>query len=120
MALSEKTLLYVEDDTLTLTLMEKMVHSSFKEIHLARSGDEGLELFKEKQPDIVVSDYQMPGINGEKLLQKIKEIDPGALFIFLTAYPEDIEEISAKADAVIAKPVVKKEFLEIVSKLCDI
>lgn len=43
-------------------------------------------MFKEKNYDMVISDYKMPGMNGEQLLEKIKTISPAIPFVLLTAY----------------------------------
>ncbi|SEG45055.1 response regulator [Paenibacillus sp. UNC499MF] len=56
------------------------------EIHTAYSGEEALELLKNKRIDLVISDIKMPGLEGIGLLREIKTNWPGCKVIFLTGY----------------------------------
>ncbi|MCK4442023.1 MAG: response regulator, partial [Sulfurovaceae bacterium] len=60
MKLNNYTILYVEDDIDTQELMSNILKMTFKEVFVASNGKEGLELYKEKKPDIVLSDISMP------------------------------------------------------------
>ncbi len=53
---------------------------------VASSGPEGLALFKEHRPDFVISDLKMEGMDGIEVLQAIKDSDPDALIMLITAY----------------------------------
>lgn len=54
----------------------------------ANNGVEALDFIKEYQPDIVISDIMMPGLDGIELLEKAKGIQALAKFIFLSGYSE--------------------------------
>ena len=56
------------------------------EIHTAIKGVKGIELIKEKKPDIVILDLKMPGISGDEVLGLSKRVQPKAQVIFVTAY----------------------------------
>ena len=55
----------------------------------ASTGEAGLEIAKRELPDIVLIDLKMPGIDGDEVLKRLKEIHPGAKPIMLTAFQDD-------------------------------
>ena len=55
------------------------------EVKAARTGEEGLELFAKEDPDLVLLDHWLPGINGDQVLGKIKEENPEIPVIIMTA-----------------------------------
>jgi DNA-binding NtrC family response regulator len=52
----------------------------------APSGREGLKLFDDQAPDVVITDLRMPGMDGEELLQAIQRTNPDVRVIIVTAY----------------------------------
>src|SRR5437879_839108 len=56
------------------------------QVHTADCVEAGLKLLKEKQPDTIVMDIRMPGMNGIDGLRKIREIDPHLSVIMLTGF----------------------------------
>jgi len=55
-------------------------------VYTALDGVEGLQIVKEKKPDIVLLDLKMPKMDGIEVLQKIKKIDKNLIVIVITAY----------------------------------
>ena len=55
----------------------------------ASDGEKGLELIKEKKPDIVFLDLNMPGMDGVKTLEKIREFDKELPVIVVSAYVDE-------------------------------
>ena len=55
------------------------------EVLTARTGEEGLELFQKENPDLVLLDHWLPGMNGDEVLRRIKEEDPEIPVIVMTA-----------------------------------
>jgi two-component system response regulator AtoC len=72
---------------------------------LARNGEEGLKLFSESQVDVVVTDYRMTGMTGTELIRGIRNINPNARVILISAFVEHLglTEANTGADVVIAK-----------------
>lgn len=109
--LKDKSILYVEDDVMTRDLMKTLMSRYFKEFHVASCVDDALEIYKRVDPDMVVSDYQMAGRNGGSLYLELKKERDVKPFVFLTAYPEDVEETFENVENMIPKPIMREDFL---------
>jgi DNA-binding response OmpR family regulator len=88
---SKPALLIIEDDENAAALLKLNLKSSF-DVDLAFSGEVGLSMLENKQYDLVVLDYSLPGIMGDKVLDKIIEIDSSQHVIVMTAY--DAQEMN--------------------------
>lgn len=115
-ALKQKTILYVEDDEDTLELFSIMLKPYVKDMYLASNGLEGLTMFEDLNPDIVITDIEMPKMNGLELLEKIKASDKNKPVIVITAFKDEAHKAS-KADALIIKPINKQEVLSTLKNL---
>lgn len=82
------TLLITEDDKPALNILTRMIDRKFPDItvYQAENGREGLELFKTRTADIVLTDINMPLMDGIEMAEAIKSIKPGTKFIVLTGY----------------------------------
>jgi YesN/AraC family two-component response regulator len=82
------SMLIVEDDTVTIEILAQVIALQFPAaiINVAENGRAGLELFKVHAPDIVVTDINMPEMDGMQMAREIKAINPDTKFIVLTAY----------------------------------
>jgi len=113
MLLEKFTILYVEDDMDTQRLIKKVLSSSAKEVFVASDGEEGLSLYKERQPDIVLTDISMPNMDGLEMAKKIKEIVPNQTIGIFTAFdePEYLKK-AAELDigTYLLKPFDRKQF----------
>jgi len=106
------TILYVEDEDKIRAGYERALRRYVKELYLAKDGIEGLELYKEHTPDIVISDINMPRKNGIEMTKEIKAIYDGQAIIFTTAHTESeytLEALSMQVEGYIVKPVDKKK-----------
>ncbi len=113
MLLENLTILYVEDDLDTQRLIKRILSSSAKEVFIAGDGEEGLALYKEKQPDIVLTDICMPKMDGLEMCKGIKEITPNQPIGIFTAFNEpDYLQKAAALDigTYILKPFDRKQF----------
>jgi len=86
--LEKFTILYVEDDEITQELIKEILLPSCKEVFVASNGEEGLALYKEKNPDIVLSDIAMPKMNGLEMSEAIKKLNPEQPIALFTAFSE--------------------------------
>ncbi len=68
-----RTLLVVDDNKDLTDYLRVSMKERFKEVWVAENGEEALRICRDKRPDIVVSDIQMPRMNGYELCKHIKE-----------------------------------------------
>lgn len=80
------TILYVEDDIDTREEISFFLRNKAREIILANDGAEGLKLYEEHSPSVVISDINMPNMNGLDMAASIMAIDPQAHIVLLTAH----------------------------------
>jgi YesN/AraC family two-component response regulator len=84
------SILIVEDDTVCLGVIGRMIASKFPGITInsAENGKLGVQLFKEHAPDIVITDINMPEMNGIQMTSEIKSIKADVKFIVITGYSD--------------------------------
>ena len=84
--LQTHTILLVEDDASTLKWLERVLSIYFKKVYVAGDAIEALEKFKINKIDVVLSDIQMPHVDGLTFLKKIALISSSCLRITMTAF----------------------------------
>ena len=80
--------LYAEDDEGIRENISFVLSLLFKEVFVAQDGQEALELFEEKKPDLLIFDICMPKMDGIEVLQKIRQNNNHIPIIVLTAHTE--------------------------------
>lgn len=99
-----------------------LTHLGVEEVFEARTGDEALALYKEKDPDVVFLDINMPGMTGLEVLPKIVEFDEEAVVIMLTGHASrHLVEHAAQAGAIhyIRKDTPQQEISGMLKNLFD-
>ncbi len=86
------TVLCVDDEKEVLSSIKRLLRKENYELLTALSGEEGLELFKQHDIHLVISDHRMSGMSGISFLTTIKAAYPDTIRILLTGYAE-IESI---------------------------
>ncbi len=79
-------ILVVDDDASLRRVLEYNLLEEGYQVVPASSGEEGLRLFDEISPDLVITDMKMPGISGMQLLSAIRERSLDAMVIIITAF----------------------------------
>ncbi len=115
------TVLIVEDNDKNMKLARDVLQVKGYQTLEAVSGEEGVKLAKEKKPDLVLMDIQLPGINGIEAFRQIRAdaATRGIPVVALTASvtPTDRSAISAAGfDAFLGKPINLKEFIDTVKR----
>jgi len=108
MPVNSFTLLYVEDDHDSQEQMKMLLEDIVKEFYQAYDGEEGLKIFKEKQPDIILTDINMPLLDGLSMAAKIKDIDKDRPIMLMSAFDDKkhlLKAIEIKIDAFVTKPI---------------
>ena len=78
-------ILCVDDDQSIRTMLEKVLTAESYEVFLAMNGEEGIELAEKEDPDLILLDIGLPGIDGIETLRRIKKDVPHADAIMITA-----------------------------------
>ena len=78
--------LIIDDEELTLHTISRSLRQEGFEVFTAPSGEDGLKLFHEEEPDLVLLDIVLPGIDGVEVLRHIKQAQPTAIVIMMSAY----------------------------------
>ena len=123
MNLENLSLLIVEDDRLTQKQMALMLEGRFKKIYQAYHGEEGLELYQKYRPDLLISDINMPELDGLKMAQKIKEMDPQQPILFLSALEDKdslIHAINIGVNGFVSKPIDMDQLEQTLQRLASV
>lgn len=102
------SLLYVEDERVTREQISRILQRIVTSLYVAENGQQGLELYREKRPDIVLSDIMMPAMNGLEMAREVRKLDRDSQIIMLTAYSDTdylLECISLGINQYVQKPV---------------
>lgn len=116
--------LVVDDEVQYLDVVAFKFRNAGLDVLTARDGQEALRLALAQRPAAIVSDYQMPGLDGLGLCRQLRANPPTAEvpFILLTAYGLEIEEDGlrqAGVTAVMSKPFSPRELLARVRELVN-
>ena len=106
--LRQMRVLYVEDDRFIRLQFSKIIQRMVGELFVANDGEEGLEMYRLEQPDIVLTDIEMPHMNGLDMAAAMKEINPDQSIVIMTAYNQDdkfLQAIDIGVDKYVIKPV---------------
>ena len=113
-----KRILVVDDDPDVRLLLRAILESGGYQVSEARDGVAALTLIQDSQPDLVVADMVMPGMDGQELIARIRsDVRTARLRILaVTGYPAAREQ-AYSADAVLEKPIDRLSLLGTVGSL---
>jgi putative two-component system response regulator len=111
-----RKILVVEDDSLVRAKLVELLTAAGQAVIQARDGAEGMTMFLEHRPRVIISDWVMPKIDGVQFCRQIRmrSADAQAHFIMLTANTQKgqlLEAFEAGVDDFIGKPFDQEEFL---------
>jgi YesN/AraC family two-component response regulator len=113
------TVLFVDDSIALQAQLEKFLKKFFKTVYTANNGEAGLETYKKQPVDIVITDLNMPVMNGFEMIREIRNLDPDVKIIIASAYSDSdnlIESIHLGIKDFIPKPVDFKTLQEVLLK----
>ena len=106
--LKKLSLLYVEDDENTREELEYFLQNKVKNLYVAENGQEGFDLFEKHQPDLIITDIQMPVMTGTKMIKLIKQINSTIPIVIITAFNDTdylFEAIKLNVTNYLTKPL---------------
>jgi DNA-binding NtrC family response regulator len=113
-------ILYVEDEPKLRERIVIVLSMRFESVISAANGKEALDLFSRERPDIVVSDIQMPVMDGLEMTRRIRDIAPETPVILGTAFTETnylLKAIELGVSAYVRKPLDCRQLVETISRV---
>jgi len=107
--------LYVEDDDIARENGVEYLENYFDTIYEASDAISALKLYEEYSPDIIITDIQMPKLNGLEFIQRIRQKDKKIQVIVISAFCDKeylFKAIELQLVKYLVKPVKEKEFEE--------
>jgi two-component system cell cycle response regulator DivK len=118
-----KKILIVEDNADTRDLMVTLLCIQGFMVVTAEDGLAGLEVAQTERPDLIISDINMPRLNGLEMVSRLRQTEDfkSVPIVALTAYGKSVADdaIKAGADRVHSKPVDYDSFLQGLKALLD-
>ncbi len=108
-------ILYVEDDEIARENGIEYLENYFELIYDASDAIKALQLYEKYKPDIIITDIQMPKLNGLEFVKRIRQKDKKTQIIIITAFCDKdylMKAIELQLVKYLVKPVREKEFEE--------
>ncbi len=120
--LSSLSLLYVEDNTILQDKASSFFEKLFGKVYKASDGNTGLALFKQYRPSIIITDIQMPLMDGLEMAQAIRTLEPTAKIIITSAYDEKsylLKTIELGLNGYLVKPLKVDELSNVLHAIAS-
>ena len=115
--LPSANILLIDDDSLQLQMMTAMLHHSSLTISTSTSANKAIEMLQQNRYDLILTDIQMPGMNGIELIKSISDITDAPVIAVTARNDIDIDNIKKYGFAsLLRKPFTSKE---LVSKITE-
>ncbi len=112
----------VDDDRDVLKSLCTYLERSGYEVISASNGSEGLEKTMEHEPDVVLTDVSMPGMDGIELCRRLHEAQPHLPIVLMSGWASDLNHASAReagAREVLSKPFEMPEVTRLLATVAD-
>lgn len=114
--------LICDDEPLAVERLSRLVSKMGHEVvSTAHHGQEALEQARLHQPDVILLDIQMPGMNGLVCAEQLSQLNPRPAIVFCTAYDQHaLEAFKSQAQAYLLKPIDPQELEQVFSQLTQL
>src|SRR5919202_1095802 len=112
---TQPLILVAEDEDLMRAIISRLLEESGYRVAAVPSAEEALELFAAEDVAVTLTDIRMAGMDGLALLDRVKDIDPEALVVVMTAYSSVDSAVAALRKGAydyITKPFVNEDLLQ--------
>ncbi len=115
-------ILIVDDEPHLCEALGRLMTKQGYEVRTAPDGATALKLARQKEPDVVVLDVMMPGIDGSEVLRQLRQRTKATRVVVFTAWresagPPRVAELKREADAFISKPASTRRILASVNRV---
>lgn len=117
MTVKDIRLIVVEDDPIIRFTMVRMLKNRFAEVDSAENGSEGLRKIAENNYDVVITDLQMPVMDGHSMIKEIRNSKIKTPVIICSAYTfEETEKYECKW---MSKPIIMDNLVNLIHDCAD-
>lgn len=112
-------ILFMDDEPSVRSFVMRSLSLDGHTVETAGDGFEGLKKYRKGAFDVVITDQAMPGMNGLKVAEAVKKIDPGIPVIMLSGFDEitDKDDMSSVVDMVLEKPITLSKLEEAIGQV---
>lgn len=110
---------YIEDDKNISETINEFLKRYFKTAYIANNAEDGMNLYKIIQPDIMIVDIELPGMSGLELISQIREFDEKTRIIITSAYTNKeftLKAVELDITRYLDKPMTGSSILEALKK----
>jgi len=108
--LSPQTILVVDDDELLARMVGELLRGEGYQVWTARDGLQGYSSYYQHQAQTVVTDIDMPELDGFEMMRCIRAINPAAKVIYMSGAPEQYRRTLLKEGQIFGAGVLRKPF----------
>lgn len=115
--------LLVDDEELILLGWQYMLETEGYQVLTALNAEKAIEIIRKENPDILITDLIMPGMNGVELCKKAKEINPKIEVVLISGHPVGLKNFqidfikAGGRDEFLKKPLYKDEIINTIKKI---
>ena len=112
--MKKPAVLLIDDEEAILAGISYVLEKNGYRVVTANGGEQGLEVFKKENLQMVITDFVMDGIGGLEVLKQVKEIEPETMVVIMTGHGEmdsSIEALRLGASDYLLKPCKEEELL---------
>jgi len=116
------SILVVDDEDLTLRTVSRGLRQEGFEVFTAASGEDALTIFAEQKPDLTLLDIVLPGIDGVEVLRRVKQSNPAAIILMMSAYhmvDRAVEAMKLGAFDYLIKPFHLADMIATLNRACE-
>ncbi|MGD0915520.1 MAG: diguanylate cyclase [Thermodesulfobacteriota bacterium] len=114
--------LVVDDAPDTLEIIQTLLHYEGYDVITASTGEEGVKKAEEEKPEVILIDINLPGIDGNEALKRIRQINPHQCVVMLTAFAtveNAIQALKEGASDFLKKPFENEHLIHIVNQTLE-
>ena len=119
---SKGRIVVIDDEVNAAAALETLLKEDGYDVERAHEARTGLQLVERHDPDLVLTDLRMPGMDGIELLAKIKELRPETMVIVMTAYgtvKTAVKAMKLGAEDYLGKPIDVEELEVVLQKALE-
>jgi CheY-like chemotaxis protein len=119
----EGRILVIDDEEPVRKVLSKILSQVNHQVKVTRNGEEGIQLVKEKEFDIVLTDLGMPGISGWEVCKIVKKMYPHLPVGMITGWGMELDQEKVEetgVDFVVSKPFDFNQILQVVAETMEL